>query len=128
MTEDPSVKALLLDGRSSDIYAESMADARAWLRGTDKEDRNERERAQRRRPKLVKALDAAITAMGTEKAEREEIRDLLLRYAVQVQRSINRDREDLLQAEIETPDPVEAFLDAVEPRRVISVGKDNADD
>lgn len=97
---------LIWDVRAAEVVASSDAlradqAIQKWLGGADKEERKDRERAARRRPKLVKILDDAIRAMGTLKAEPEEMRDLLLRLALLTQASINKRRDDALLAEIE---------------------------
>ena len=103
------LRAEICDPRSKELFADSDATAddekvKAWLNGRDKEDRNERERAARRRPKLATILHKAILAMGTAKAEPAEIRELLLRFAVQAQVNINVDSDDALLAAIEGED------------------------
>lgn len=106
---DYKLLACIFDERSREVVADSDATAdlkkvQAWLAGRDKEDRNERERAARRRPKLVTILHKAIIAMGTAKAEPAEIRELLLRFAVQAQVNINVESDDALLSEIEAAD------------------------
>lgn len=106
---DHKLLGCIFDERSREVVADSDATrdirkARAWLAGGDKEDRNERERAARRRPKLATILHMAILAMGRAKAEPAEIRELLLRFAVQAQANINVESDDALLSQIEGAD------------------------
>ena len=104
---DDGLLALVYDTRTNEVVAESSLNnetLRDWIRGNDKEARSDRERTARRRKKLVKITDDAIRAMGTAKAEPEEVRDLLLWMARLAQNSINIDRDDELLTEIEAQD------------------------
>lgn len=126
---DLYVVGRLYDNRTDEVVAESIRNRTAWLNASDKADRNEKERAQRRRKKLVNIVDTAIMGMGRQRAEPEEIRDLCLRMAVLAQSAINRAKEDELAAVLggEPVDVVEEFLKHFRPRRSISVGEDNLD-
>lgn len=103
---DHKLLGCIFDERSREVVADSnttrdIKKVQAWLAGSDKEDRNERERAARRRPKLVTILHKAVLTMGKEKAEAAEIRELLLRFAVQAQVNISAESDDALLSEIE---------------------------
>jgi hypothetical protein len=130
-SDNLTIVGRIIDTRSNGLLVENMASHHHWLQASEKEDRADRERAQRRREKLVSLVSGVVGAMNRMRAEPEEIRDLLLQFAVLEQLNITRKTDEALLAAIELEDPVDAFLDAMgggKSHRSISVGEDNPND